>query len=153
MRRAGTGGRPGRRSGGPLPATVRLVWRLAVAQAVAAAAIGLPFSRRHLPSILITVSLVLAVCLVALLARAGTRTAWTATLAFETVYFLFGLSRFLSARYLGGTLFSLVIAGTLLHPAVARAYSALPGRAARRDRGDIGLGEAPGEAFGERATG
>lgn len=141
-----------RATGTPPPIMVRLVWRLAVAQAVAAAAIGLPFSRRHLPSILITVSLVLAVCLVALLARTGTRAAWLATFAFETAYFLFGLTRFMSARYLGGTLFSLVIAGTLMHPSVARAYSARPARPARRDRRDMGLGEAPGEAFGERGT-
>ena len=59
MRAAEPGRRPiGRWSGRPLdePARglVRLVTRLVVAQAIASAAIGLPFSRRQLPSILIT---------------------------------------------------------------------------------------------------
>jgi hypothetical protein len=120
---------------------VRLVWRLMVAQAVSAAVIGLPFSRRHLPSVLITVSLVVAVCLVALAARSGTRAAWLTLLVFETAYFCFGLSRFMTARYVGGTLFSLVIAGTLLHPSVARAYSVPHGRTDRTGRRDMGLRE------------
>jgi hypothetical protein len=34
------------------------------------------------------------------------------------------LFRFLAARYVGGTLFAIIVSGTLLHPAVARAYQA-----------------------------
>jgi O-antigen ligase len=132
---------------------VRLVSRLVVAQAVAAAVVGLSFGRRHLPSVFITLTVVAAVCLVALLARTGTRAAWLAVLTFETLFFLLGLARFVSARYLGGTLFALVTAITMIHPAVPRAYRVFPGGLAARDAADIGLGDAAGEAFGERAAG
>jgi hypothetical protein len=124
-----------------------------VAQAVAAGAVGLPFSRKQLPSVFITLSLVVAVCLVAMLARTGTRTAWMVTFSFEMVYFLFGLTRFVTARYVGGTLFSLIIAVMLLHPPVTRAYAMFSGRLAGRPGGEMSLGETPGEAFGERVTG
>jgi hypothetical protein len=107
---------------------VQLVCRLLLTQAAAAAAVGLPFSRRHLPSVAITVLLVLAVLLVAWVARAGTRGAWMATFAFECAYFSYGLTHFLVARYVGGTLAAAALLGALLHPAVARAYSVLPGR-------------------------
>jgi hypothetical protein len=132
---------------------VRVITRLMMAQALAGAAVGLSFGRRHLPSILITMTLVIAVCLLALLARTGTRAAWLTSFGFESVYFLFGLSKFVSARYVGGTLFSLVIAVMLLHPAVTRAYAAFPSRVASRGGGEIGLSDAAGEAFGERAAG
>jgi len=67
--------------GRPRRELIRLVTRLVVAQTVAAAAIGLPFSRRHLPSILITLALVVALAGLALLVRSGTRAAWL----FETL--------------------------------------------------------------------
>jgi hypothetical protein len=132
---------------------VRLVSRLVAAQAVAVAAVGLLFGRRHLPSILITLSVVVAVCLLALLARTGTRAAWLVLFGFETVYFLFGLSRFLSTRYAGGTLFALVVGSALIHPAVGRAYEVFTADLGRQDACDIGLGDAAGEALGERAAG
>ena len=66
---------PGGRRPAPSP-QVRLITRLVLAQAAAAAAVGLPFGRRHLPSILITLALVASFCLLALLARSGTRVAW-----------------------------------------------------------------------------
>jgi hypothetical protein len=132
---------------------VRLVSRLVAAQAVAAAVVGLMFGRRHLPSIFITLSVVVAVCLLALLARTGTRTAWLVMFGFETVYFLFGLSRFVSTRYVGGTLFALVVGCTLSHPSVGRAYEVFPDGLGRQEAGEIGLGDAAGEAFGERAAG
>jgi hypothetical protein len=132
---------------------VRLVSRLVAAQAVAAALVGLLFGRRHLPSIFITLSVVVAVCLLALLARTGTRAAWLVMFGFETGYFLFGLSRFVSTRYVGGTLFALVVCGTLIHPAVGRAYDVFTAGLGRRDAGEIGLGDAAGEALGERAAG
>ena len=132
---------------------VRLVTRLVVAQTAMAAAIGLAFGRRHLPSILITLGLVASLCLLVLLVRSGTRTAWLVAVSFEAAFFIYGVSRFLTARYVGGTLFALVVAGSLLHPAVARAYSAVPGRLPGHERGEVGFGDAAGETFGEHAAG
>jgi hypothetical protein len=134
------------------PAPVRLATRLVVAQAAAAAAVGLAFSRRHLPSVLITLALMVSLCLLALLVRSGTRAAWLTAVTLESVFFAYGVSRFVFARYVGGTLFALVVAGTLLHPAVARAYSAVPGTLPGHDRGEVGFGDATGETFGEHAA-
>lgn len=154
MSAEGTGRRRERRQEGPRPhILVQVISRLMVAQAVAAGLVGLPFARRQLPSIFITLSLVVAVCLVAMLARTGTRAAWLVTFAFESAYFLFGVSRFISARYVGGTLFSLTILVMLLHPPVTRAYAVFPGRLARGGGGDMPLPETAGDAFGERAPG
>lgn len=132
---------------------VRLVTRLMVAQTVVAAAVGLSFSKRHLPSILITLALVVVLTGLAFLAHSGTRAAWFITICLESAFFLFGLSRFLVARYVGGTLFALIVAGALLHPAVARAYTIGPKGPGRQvlDGGD--LGDAAGETFGERIVG
>ncbi len=147
-------GRPGRRLPGrhqhPL---VALVSRLVIAQAVAAAAVGLPFSRRHLPSILITLLMIAAFCLLALLVRAGTRSAWMVALGVESLFFLYGVSRFVLARYVGGTLFALVITGILLHPAVARAYSVIPGGLSGEPDRDARLGDGTGETYGGRTAG
>jgi hypothetical protein len=152
VRAGDTGRRREPRQEGPRPhALVRVVSRLMVAQALAGGLVGLAFARRQVPSIFITLSLVVAVCLVAMLARTGTRAAWLVTFAFESVYFLFGLSRFISARYVGGTLFSLIILVMMLHPPVTRAYGVLPGRLARG--GDMPLPETAGDAFGEHAPG
>jgi len=87
-------------------APVRLVTRLVVAQAAAAAAVGLAFSRRHLPSVLITLALVLLLCVLAFLVRSGARGAWLTAVGFESVFFVYGVSRFVVARYVGGTLFA-----------------------------------------------
>jgi len=132
---------------------MRLVTRLVAAQAAAAAAVGLAFSRRHLPSVLITLALVVSLILLALLVRSGTRAAWVTALSLETAFFLYGVSRFVFARYVGGTLFALVVIGTLLHPAVARAYSAVPGGLSGHQRGEVGFGDATGETVGEHAAG
>jgi hypothetical protein len=134
-------------------APVRLVTRLVVAQAAATAAVGLAFSRRHLPSVLITVALVISLSVLALLVRSGARSAWLTAMGFESVFFVYGVSRFVFARYVGGTLFALVVAGTLLHPAVARAYSAVPGGLPGHERGEVGFADATGETFGEHAAG
>jgi uncharacterized membrane-anchored protein len=64
-------------------ALVRLVSRLLVTQAALAAAIGLFFTRRHLPSVLITLLVVAVLCGLALVARTGTHAAWVAILAAE----------------------------------------------------------------------
>jgi hypothetical protein len=122
---------------------VRLVTRLVGAQAVTAAVVGLPFSRRHLPSVMLTLTLTALLCLLALAVKSGTRPAWLAAFACESVFFLYGLSRFVFARYVGGTLFALVVAVTLLHPAVARAYAVTPGRV---------RGGGPAEGLGSRAA-
>jgi hypothetical protein len=142
--------RPRPRRDRPHP-LVRLVFRLVVAQAVVAGAVGLPFSRRHAGSVIITLSLVAGFCLLAFAVRAGTRTAWASAVIYESAFFGYGLAKFVAARYVGGTLFALVIAGTLLHPAVARAYG-VPLRGRRRG-GRAGLGDAAGETVGGRAAG
>jgi hypothetical protein len=147
-RRARTGGS----HAAPAP-NVRLVTRLVMAQAAAAAAVGLPFSRRQLASVLITLALVASLCLLALLVRSGMRAAWLAAVSFELVFFVYGVSKFVVARYVGGTLFAAVVAGTLLHPAVARAYSAVPGAQPGHERGEVGFGDATGETVGEHAAG
>ena len=73
MSASGPGRWLGHRPSSPRTAPVRLVTRLVVAQAAAAAAVGLAFSRRHLPSVLITLALVVSLCLLAFLVRSGTR--------------------------------------------------------------------------------
>ena len=145
--------RPRSRQSVRRPAPVRLVTRLVVAQTAAAAAVGLAFSRRHLPSVLITLALVFSLCLLALLVRSGAKGAWLTAVGFESVFFVYGVSRFVVARYVGGTLFALVVVGTLLHPAVAWAYSALPGGLSGHEHGEVGFADAAGETFGEHAAG
>jgi hypothetical protein len=105
---------------------VRLVTRLILAQAAVAAAIGLFFSRRHLPSLVITLLVVVALCVLAAVARTGTHTAWVVMLGAEAGYVLVGLFRFMTGGFIGGTLFSMIAVGVLIHPAVARAYGSGP---------------------------
>jgi hypothetical protein len=120
---------------------VGLVTRLVVAQTGLAAAIGLLYSRRHLPSILITLMLVAALCGLVMVVRSGTQAAWMSAIGFETTFILFGLFRFFTSRYLGGTLFAIMTVGALLHPAVAAAFSGEPARAERGLR-ESGLADA-----------
>lgn len=105
---------------------VRLVTRLIASQAAVAGAIGVFFSRRQVPSIVATVLVVILLCGLAVAARTGSHAAWVAALSAEGGYFAIGLLRFVTTRYLGGTLFALVIAGVLIHPAVARAFGSAP---------------------------
>jgi hypothetical protein len=123
---AGAGGDP----------LVALAARLIVAQTALAAAIGLSYSRRHLPSILITLMLVAVLWGLVLVVRSGTQAAWVFAIGLESSFILFGLFRFFTSRYLGGTLLAVITFVTLLHPAVARAFSAPAGRA-----GEAGLAE------------
>lgn len=132
---------------------VRLVTRLVVAQTIAAAAIGLPFSRRQLSSVLITLAMVAALCLLVLVVRSGTRAAWLMAAAFEVAFAAYGVSRFFAARYLGGTLFAILTVGTLAHPAVARAFAVMPQRAPQEPPGELGLPEAAGDAWGGQIRG
>ena len=132
---------------------VRLVTRLVVAQTIAAAAIGLPFSRRHLASVLITLAMVAALCVLVVIVRSGTKTAWLIAVGFEVAFVGYGLSRFFAARYLGGTLFAILALGTLAHPAVARAFAVMPRRAPQAPPGELGLSEAAGDAYGGQVRG
>jgi hypothetical protein len=127
---------------------IRLVTRLVVAQTVAAAVVGLPFSRRHLPSILITLALVAALAALTLLVRSGTRAAWLVAVGFELAFIGYGLSRFFYARYLGGTLLAILTAGTLAHPAVAGAFSVRLSRRPAGQRAEPGLGGSAEETLG-----
>lgn len=102
---------------------VKLVTRLVLAQAGADAAIGLCYGRRNLPSILITLMIVLGVLALASVARSGTHVAWLVALGSESAFVMFGIVRFITSRYVGGTLLGIIAMGVLLHPAVARAYA------------------------------
>ena len=105
-------------------ALVSLVSRLVVAEAGACAAIGVGYNRRHLPWLLLTVAVAVALCGLAALVRSGTHTAWLAAISVESGLVAVGLFRFAYARYLGGTLLAIVALGTLLHPQVSRAFTA-----------------------------
>ena len=152
------GGRGGRRSPArpaeePARQLIRLVTRLVVAQTIAAAAVGLPFSKRQLSSVLIIVAMVVALCGLAFLVRSGTKTAWLVAVGFEVAFVAYGLSRFFAARYLGGTLFAIITLGTLVHPAVARAYGVAPHRAPEEPPDELGLGDAAGDTCGGQILG
>ncbi len=132
---------------------VKLVTRLVTAQAAVSAAIGLSYSRRHVPSIIITLMLVVALLGLAALTRSGTHAAWVSAIGLESAFVMFGLIRFFSSRYLGGTLFGIISLGMLLHPAVARAFSEVPEPAERPGEARPALGDADADALGDGATG
>jgi hypothetical protein len=153
VRAAGLGMRRNRRSsvrppGEPGRLLIRLVTRLVVAQTIAAAAVGLPFSKRQMSSVLITLAMVAALCVLAFLVRSGTKAAWLMAVGFEVAFVGYGLSRFFAARYLGGTLFAIITVGTLVHPAVARAYGVGALRAPQEPPDELGVGDAAGDACG-----
>ncbi|MEP7026584.1 MAG: hypothetical protein ABJB47_22830 [Actinomycetota bacterium] len=110
---------------------VDLASRMIVAQTVSSAVVGLLYSRRHLPSIIITLTLVAVLWVLALLVRSGAHAAWLTAVGVETSYLLFGLYRFATSRYLGGTLFAIITLAVLARPSVARAFGGQPGRADR----------------------
>jgi hypothetical protein len=116
---------------------VRLVTRLIASQAAVAGAIGLFFTRRQLATVLVTVAIVLVLCGLALVTRTGTHAAWVAALSVEGAFVLVGLLRFVTSRYVGGTLFAMIAVGVLVHPAVARAFGSGP------EPGPETLGENP----------
>ena len=97
-----------------------------MAQAGASAAIGLGYSRRNAPWLLLTILVAVAVCGLAGLIRSGSHTAWLAAVSLEVCLVAVGLFLFAYDRYLGGTLLAIIALGTLLHPAVARAFAAPP---------------------------
>jgi len=133
---------------------VSLASRLIVAQAGMTTAIGLAYSRRNMPWLLVTFMLAVSLFLLALVVRSGTHAAWVTAVAFEAFFVVIGLYRFVFDRYLGGTLLGIVAFGALMHPAVGRAFTALPARRreaqafadARYD--DLGDSEPLGEQAG-----
>jgi hypothetical protein len=102
---------------------VQLVSRFYVAQAGASAAVSLSYGRRNVPSVLLAIAIAAALCGLAAIVRSGSHTAWLIAIAFESGFVTVGLFRYAYARYLGGTLLAIIALGTLLHPAVARAFS------------------------------
>jgi hypothetical protein len=144
-RGAAAAGRPQARSRSQ--ELIALVTRLVTVQAGVAAAIGLSYSRRHLPSIIITLMLVVALLGLVAVTRSASHAAWIVAIGFESAYVAFGLFRFFTSRYLGGTLLGIITLGVLLHPAVARAFSGRAGadEAPAADGADEPLhGHAPG---------
>jgi hypothetical protein len=155
--RTRTGWRPARQrrrlmpSPGPRShALVTLVSRLLVAEAGACAAIGVGYNRRHLPWLLATVAVAVALCGLAALARSGTHTVWLAAITAESALVAVGLFRFAYARYLGGTLFAIITLGTLLHPQVSRAFNTGEARV-EPATGQSGLAESAAELQGSPA--
>jgi len=132
---------------------VQLVTRFVIGQAAVAAAIGLSYSRRHLPSIIITLMLVAALLGLAALTRSGAHAAWVTAIGFEAGFIMFGLIRFAATRYLGGTLFGMITLGVLLHPAVARAFSGPRDQAEHGFATGASLAEAGAEALGDGVPG
>ncbi len=105
-------------------ALVRLVSRLYVAQAGASAAVSLSFGRRNVPSVLLAIAVTAALCWLAAIVRSGSHTVWLIAIAFDSGFVAVGLFRYAyAAKYLGGTLLAIITLGTLLHPAVARAFA------------------------------
>lgn len=131
-------------------ALVGLVSRLLFAEAGACAAIGIGYNRRHLPWLLVTVGVAVALCGLAALARSGTHTAWLAAISAESALVAAGLFWFAYARYLGGTLLAIITLGTLLHPQVSRAFSTGEARA-EPVIGQPGLAESAAELQGSPA--
>ena len=108
------------------PATdplVRLVSRFLVAQSGASAAIALAYSRRNLPLLTLMIIIAVAICGLAAIVRSGSHAAWLITVCTEAAVTAVGLFRFGYADYLGGTLLAMITLGTLLRPAVARAFA------------------------------
>ena len=118
-------------------ALVRLASRLLVAQAGASAAIGLSYSRRHMPWLAVTIVVAVALCGLAALIRSGGHAVWLTAVCTESGLVAVGLFRFASARYMGGSLLAIVTLGTLLHPAVAGVFAATSGRKQRRHLGVV----------------
>lgn len=127
---------------------VRLVNRLVLAQAGASAALNLSFSRRTVLVVVTTLAFVAVLCALAMLASTGTHSARTVVLGFESVVAVVGLYRFAFERYLGGTIFAIVVAAVLMHPAVIRSYGGASAVAA--DPSETGP-EPAGGALGESA--
>ncbi len=129
---------------------VSLVSRLLLAQAVACGAIGFSYSRRNTPWLLLTIVLTLALFALAAIVRSGGHATWLTAITVESVLVAVGLFRFAYAGYLGGTLLAIMTLGTLLHPAVSRAFAAAHGES--EPAGDeLGLADEAAELSGSVA--
>jgi hypothetical protein len=133
---------------------VALVTRLMYAQAGLAASIGVSYSRRSGPWIVIMLMLAVVLCGLAAVTRSGSHAAWIFAVGFEAAFIALGLLRFFAARFLGGTLFGIITLGVLMHPAVLRAFGGVsrPGSQELGDAQLSDLGSAAGEALGDRAV-
>src|ERR1700722_194318 len=135
---------PGTRQPRPHP-LIGVVNRLVLAQAGASAAIGIAFSRRNMPWLVLMILIAIALLGLAAIVRSGSHATWLAAICVESALTAVGLFRFGSVSYMGGTLLAIVTLGTLLHPAVARAFAGAPGwQVAARDH--PALAEASGDA-------
>jgi len=114
----------------PAQSLINLVSRLLLAQAGACAVIGIGYSRRNLPWLVLTIVLAVVVCGLAGLVRSGGHGAWLTAITVESALVAVGLFRFAYVGYLGGTLLAIITLGTLLRPAVSRAFAPAPGPAA-----------------------
>ena len=121
-----------------------------MAEAGASAAIGFGYNRRHLPWLLVTLAVAVALCCLAALIGSGSHTAWLAAITVESSLAAFGLFRFTYAGYLGGTLLAIITLGTLLHPQVPRAFTAGASGAEQR-AAHPGLAESAAELQGSPA--
>jgi hypothetical protein len=121
-----------------------------VAQAAADAAIGVSYSRRHLPWLVLTLAVAVALCALAGLVRTGSHPAWLAAIVVESSLVPVGLFRFAYISYLGGTLLAIITLGTVLHPAVSQAFSAAADRAPAA-AGQPGLADGAAELQGSPA--
>ena len=137
----------------PVNPLVKLVTQLIVAQAGADAAIGLCYNRRHISSVIITLMLVAAVAGLALMVRSGTHAAWMTALGFESAFVMFAIVRFITSRYVGGTLMAIIATGVLLHPSVARAFSGAQAGTERSFGSEPALAERGADAVGGSASG
>lgn len=117
-----------------------------MAQAGSSAAIGLAYSRRNVPWLLISLAAAAVVYVLARLVRNGGHTAWLVAITIESALVAVGLFRFAYAGYLGGTLLAIIALGTLLHPSVARAFALAPSlRTPAHDHS--GRAEGPGDVL------
>lgn len=111
-------------------AAASLVSRLLLAQGGACAAISVGYSRRQLPGLLLTIVVAVALCGLAALIRSGGHGTWLTAVTAESALVTVGLFRFAYVDYLGGTLLAIITLGTLLHPAVSRAFAVTSGEPA-----------------------
>jgi hypothetical protein len=132
------------------PAAISLVSRLLLAQGGASAAIGLGYGRRNMPWLLLTIVVAVVVCGLAALVRSGGHGTWLTAITVESGLVAVGLFRFAYVSYLGGTLLAIITLGTLLHPAVSRAFAAAS--EVERAADDLGLADEAAELQGSVAS-
>ncbi len=89
--------------------------------------------------------------MLAALVRSGGHGTWLTAITVESVLVAVGLFRFAYTSYLGGTLLAIITLGTLLHPAVSRAFTAARGEpAAAAD--ELGLADEAADLQGSVAS-